>query len=65
MPRLFFTDRGKEDFMLQLTATEFKDLKSPIVTSSQGSPHRATPIGFTERGVAIPSVVLPRSRART
>src|SRR5579863_9330485 len=55
--------RFPEDFMFQLTDTEFKNLKSQIVTSSWGGLRRATPYAFTEQGVAMLSSVLRSERA--
>src|SRR5262249_5294185 len=46
-------ERVPEDFMFQLTAKEFANLKSQIVTSSWGGARRATPYAFTEQGVAM------------
>jgi hypothetical protein len=56
-------DRFPEDFMFQLTADEFQNLKSQIVTSSWGGLRRATPYAFTEQGVAMLSSVLRSKRA--
>ena len=56
-------DRFPEDFMFQLTAEEFQNLKSQIVTSSWGGIRRARPYAFTEQGVAMFSSVLHSSRA--
>ena len=41
-------DRFPEDFMFQLSDTEFSALKSQFVISSWGSLRRATPYAFTE-----------------
>ena len=49
--------------MFQLTAREFANLKSQIVTSSWGGLRRATPYAFTEQGVAMLSSVLRSRRA--
>ncbi len=46
-------ERFPEDFMFQLSAGEFANLKSQIVTSSWGGLRRATPYAFTEQGVAM------------
>ena len=46
------------DFMFQLSAVEFKSLKSQIVTSSWGGLRRAARHVFTEQGVAMLSSVL-------
>src|SRR6516165_8286937 len=52
------SERFPEDFMFQLSDAEFKGLKSQIVTSNRGGPHRAMPYAFTEQGVAMLSSVL-------
>ncbi len=49
-------------FMFQLTATEFYNLKSQIVTSSWGGV-RKLPSAFTEQGVAMLSGILNSDRA--
>ena len=51
-------ERFPKDFMFQLTADEFRNLKSQIVTSSWGGVRRANPYAFTEQGVAMLSSVL-------
>ena len=51
------------DFMFQLTAAEFANLKSQIVTSSWGGVRRAMPYAFTEQGVAMLASVLRSPRA--
>jgi hypothetical protein len=56
-------NRFPSDFMFQLTAEEFDNLKSQIVTSSWGGLRRALPYAFTEQGVAMLSSVLRSSRA--
>ena len=56
-------ERFPKDFMFQLTANEFQNLKSQIVTSSWGGLRRATPYAFTEQGVAMLSSVLRSRRA--
>jgi hypothetical protein len=56
-------ERFPEDFMFQLSAKEFADLKSQIVTSSWGGVRRAAPYAFTEQGVAMLSSVLHGDRA--
>lgn len=50
-------DRFPEDFMFQLTETEFENLKSQIATSSWGG-RRKLPYVFTEHGVLMLSSVL-------
>ena len=51
------TERFPEDFMFQLTADEFENLKSQFATSSWGG-RRKLPFAFTEQGVAMLSSVL-------
>jgi hypothetical protein len=51
------------DFMFQLNAKEFDNLKSQLVTSSWGGLRRALPYAFTEQGVAMLSSVLKSERA--
>jgi hypothetical protein len=55
--------RFPADFVFQLTAREFANLKSQIVTSSWGGLRRARPYAFTEEGVAMLSSVLNSARA--
>jgi hypothetical protein len=55
--------RFPSDFMFQINADEFRDLKSQIVTSSWGGLRRAAPYAFTEQGVAMLSSVLRSKRA--
>ncbi len=55
--------RFPNDFMFQLSAAEFANLKSQIVTSSWGGLRRAAPYAFTEQGVAMLSSVLKSHRA--
>ena len=50
-------ERFPEDFMFQLTAEEWENLKSQFVTSSWGGA-RKMPYAFTELGVAMLSSVL-------
>jgi hypothetical protein len=50
-------ERFPEDFMFQLTGTEFENLKSQFVTSSWGG-RRKLPFAFTEQGVSMLSGVL-------
>ena len=56
-------DRFPVDFMFPLSDQEFRNLKSQIVTSSWGGLRRATPLAFTEQGVAMLSSVLRSPRA--
>jgi len=52
------------DFMFQLTAKEFENLRSQIVTSSSGhGGQRYAPVVFTEHGVLMLSSVLKSERA--
>jgi hypothetical protein len=55
-------DRFPPDFMFQLDAGEFENLKSQFVTSSWGGV-RKPPYAFTEQGVAMLSSVLRSERA--
>jgi len=54
--------RFPEDFMFQLSNSEFNNLRSQIVTSSWGG-RRYPPYAFTEQGVAMLSSVLRSKRA--
>jgi hypothetical protein len=54
--------RFPEDFMFQLTETEFENLRSQFVISSWGG-IRYMPFAFTEQGVAMLSSVLNSERA--
>jgi hypothetical protein len=56
-------ERFPGDFMFQLTADEFENLKSQFVTSSWGGLRRAMPYAFTEQGVAMLASVLNSRRA--
>ena len=57
--------RFPADFMFQLTAEEFKALRSQSVTSNAGGRggRRTAPYAFTEQGVAMLSSVLGSARA--
>ena len=55
-------DRFPKDFMFQLTADQYKILKSQFVTSNWGG-RRYPPFVFTEQGVAMLSGVLKSKRA--
>ena len=55
-------DRFPDDFMIQLTKEEFKNLKFHFGTSSWGGT-RKLPRAFTEQGVAMLSSVLNSERA--
>ena len=50
-------DRFPESFMFQLSAKEFTDLRSQIVTSSWGG-RRKAPLAFTEHGTVMLASVL-------
>ncbi|MFC1594137.1 ORF6N domain-containing protein [Candidatus Omnitrophota bacterium] len=54
--------RFPNDFCFKLSKGEFADLRSQIVTSSQGG-RRYSPYAFTEQGVAMLSSVLRSKRA--
>ena len=56
-------DRFPADFMFQLTAQEWENLKRQIGASSWGGDRRALPHAFTEQGVAMLSSVLSSKRA--
>jgi aromatic ring-opening dioxygenase LigB subunit len=56
-------DRFPPDFMFQLSAREFENLKSQFVISSWGGARRARPYAFTEQGVAMLSGILNSERA--
>jgi ORF6N domain len=56
-------DVYRYEFMLQLTAEEFKNMKSQIVISCWGGARRLTPYAFTEQGVAMLSSILRSKRA--
>jgi hypothetical protein len=49
--------------MFRLTALEFQDLRSQIVTSSSWGGRRTAPYAFTEQGVAMLSGVLRSTKA--
>jgi ORF6N domain-containing protein len=55
--------RFPADFVFQVSAKEFENLKSQFVTSSWGGLRRALPYAFTEQGVAMLSSVLNSERA--
>lgn len=54
--------RFPDDFMFELSKTEFQNLRSHIATSSWGGT-RYSPMAFTEQGVAMLSSVLRSDRA--
>jgi hypothetical protein len=54
--------RFPEDFMFELTASEYKNLRSQNATSSWGG-SRYAPMAFTEHGVLMLSSVLNSERA--
>ena len=55
-------ERFPEDFMFQLSKTEFDDLKSQIATARWGG-RRNQPYAFTEHGVLMLSSVLKSKKA--
>lgn len=55
-------DRFPEDFMFELTQTEFDNMRSQIATSKRGGT-RYVPMAFTEQGVGMLSSVLRSDRA--
>ncbi len=55
-------ERFPDDFMFQLSSSEFETLRSQIVISSWGG-RRTPPFAFTEQGVAMLSGVLRGKRA--
>jgi hypothetical protein len=56
------SERFPEDFMFQLTAEEYANLKSQFATSSWGG-RRKLPYVFTEHGAIMAASVLNSSRA--
>ncbi len=56
-------DRFPADFMFELTVAEIKNLVSQTVIPTRGKLGGATPMAFTEQGVAMLSSVLRSSRA--
>ncbi len=56
-------ERFPADFMFELTAAEIEDLVSQNVIPSLGKLGGATPMAFTEQGVAMLSSVLRSDRA--
>ena len=54
--------RFPEDFMFELSKTEFQNLRSQFATSSWGGT-RYLPMAFTEQGVAMLSGILTSDRA--
>jgi len=57
------SERFPADFMFQLSAEEFEDLRCQIGTSSSWGGRRYAPYAFTEQGVAMLSSVLRSPRA--
>jgi len=59
------TDRFPEDFMFQLTETEYENLRSHIVTleTGKGKHRKYLPYAFTEQGVAMLSGILRSKKA--
>ena len=56
-------NRFPDDFMFELSAAEIKNLVSQTVIPTRGKLGGATPMAFTEQGVAMLSSVLRSSRA--
>lgn len=56
-------DRFPEDFMFELSAEEFDNLRRQFGTSSQWGGRRYPPYAFTEQGVAMLSGILNSMRA--
>ena len=56
-------DRFPADFMFELSVAEIKNLVSQTVIPTRGKLGGATPMAFTEQGVAMLSSVLRSSRA--
>ena len=56
-------DRFPADFMFELSTAEIKNLVSQTVIPTRGKLGGATPMAFTEQGVAMLSSVLRSSRA--
>ena len=56
-------DRFPVDFMFQLDAQEWENLRCQIGISSSHGGRRATPYAFTEQGVAMLSSVLTATQA--
>ncbi|MFC0780606.1 ORF6N domain-containing protein [Flavobacterium sp. HJSW_4] len=56
--------RFPEDFMFELSQTEFNNLRSQIVTSSWGGT-RILPLVFTEHGILMLSSVLKSDSSRS
>lgn len=56
-------NRFPQDFMFELTADEFKVLRSQFVTSGSSGGQRYTPFAFTEQGIAMLSGILNSPRA--
>ena len=55
--------RFPADFMFRLSRSEFRNLRSQIVTSSLWGGRRNVPYAFTEQGVAMLSSILRSRRA--
>jgi hypothetical protein len=55
-------ERFPEDFLIELTAAEFANLKSQFATSSWGG-RRKPPLAFTEHGAIMAASVLNSPRA--
>jgi phage regulator Rha-like protein len=55
-------DRFPEEFMFQLTKTEFESLRSQFVTSNRGGT-RYMPYAFTEHGITMAASILRSEKA--
>lgn len=55
--------RFPDDFMFQLTAEEYRSIRSQFVTLKRGEHSKYLPFAFTEQGVAMLSSVLNSPRA--
>lgn len=56
-------DRFPDDFVFQLTETEWKNLRSQIATSSGHGGRRYSPFAFTEHGAIMAATVLNSPQA--
>jgi len=56
-------DRFPQDFMFQLTESEFEFLRSQIVTAKDLRKTRTLPYAFTQNGIAMLSSVLTSDQA--
>jgi hypothetical protein len=56
-------DRFPDDFMFELTQTEYEIMKSQFGTKKRGQHSKYLPYAFTEQGVAMLSSILNGKRA--